>query len=199
MTGGGSVEIVKVGEGAFSFPEGDSWATPQSVPTTQQQKPTKCSTWKQYSSQESKKPPITEYSNWSQRKKPVQHVMELPSDFMMPPPTKSTCGPNCFCDQPKLATTTAQTEPTSQAASASMHQHHSYHQPMIMAPCGHCCGQHFTTDPWTQPVAGGEETMNGAQSTMRPLSDIQQRKYSLPPASHHSPEQRTSYRVKRLY
>ncbi|CDI96864.1 conserved hypothetical protein [Echinococcus multilocularis] len=216
---GGSVEIVKVGEGppltwadlqrhgTFSFPDGNEWPTrmhsqrPSSIHQTSQASAQKCPPWKAFTMHESKRKPISEYSNWSQRKKSTQQVHELPHDFMIyksspPSATQGTSKPmasesGCFCDQAKLATTTVQTE------SPIIHQQHHHHHPILMAPhaCNQCScgGQNFSTEPWQ----AASDSSGGVP--LGPISEVQQKKYSLPPASHHSPEQRTSYRTKRIY
>ncbi|KAL5105554.1 hypothetical protein TcWFU_008454 [Taenia crassiceps] len=148
---------------------------------------------------EPKRTPISEYSNWSQRKKSTQQMHELSHDSIIhqPSPPSATQGNSkpmvsksgCFCDQAKLATTTTQTE------NSITHQQH--HCPLLMAPHAYhqcsCGGQSFNTEPWQ---ATGD--LNG-EVTLGPILEIQQKKFSLPPASHHSPEQRTSYRAKRIY
>ncbi|KAL5969366.1 hypothetical protein TSMEX_002901 [Taenia solium] len=214
---GGSVEIVKVGEGppltladlqrhaAFPFPDGDEWPThmhpkrTSSIQQTGQVPMQKCPSWRTFTMHESKRTPISEYSNWSQRKKSAQQVHELSHDSIIhqPSPPSATQGNSkpmvsesgCFCNQAKLATTTAQTE------NPIIHQQHHY--PLLMAPhtynqCS-CGGQNFNAEPW-QPTSD----LNG-EVQLGPISEIQQKKFSLPPASHHSPEQRTSYRAKRTY
>lgn len=162
----------------------------------------KCPSWKTFSSNEQKRTPISEYSNWSQRKKPSQTILEIPPDFMIhqpAPPAQvqpqqmgSTKPMGCFFDQSKLATTTAQTEST-------MNYPQHYHHPMMMTypyaynQCS-CGGQNYNVESWQN---SGGETTNGS---VRPISEVQQqKKFSLPPASHHSPEQRTSYRAKRVF
>ncbi|VDO03624.1 unnamed protein product [Rodentolepis nana] len=217
---GGSVEVVKVGEGppltwadlqrhgAFAFPEGDDWATPvqpQRPSPVQQplQMPSqKCQSWKTFSSSEQKRTPISEYSNWSQRKKAPQTVLEIPPEFMIHQPAplaqvqpQQMGNPkpmNCFFDQSKLTTTTAQTE------SAVNYPQHCHHPMVVSYPYAYnqcsCGGQNYGVEPWQNP--GGEATT----TPMRPISEVQQqKKFSLPPASHHSPEQRTSYRAKRIF
>ncbi len=184
--------------GAFPFPDGDDWATPmqaQEEPQPQQRRPS----WKPAaSSQEPKRAPIADYGGWAQRKKPSQHVLELPSEFMIPPPNQSACGMNYFCAPPQrqssLVSTTAQTDEQGQQPQQGGPMQQQHHQPMIMSPC--CCGQCYGGEQWQQQ--GGIEQQSGVMQPMgRP--EVQQRKYSLPPASHHSPEQRTSYRAHRFY
>ncbi|VDM34990.1 unnamed protein product [Hydatigera taeniaeformis] len=215
--GGGNVEIVKVGEGppltladlqrhgAFPFPDGDEWPAhmhPQRASSVQQSSHIavqECPTWRPITIPECKRTPISEYSNWSQRKKSAQQMQDLQHDFMIhqpssPPAAQGTPKPmvsesGCFCDQGKLVTTTAQTE------NPVFHQPHHY--PMLMTPhaCNQCTcgGPPFNPEPWKAASDANGEMQFG------PVLEVQQKKFSLPPASHHSPEQRTSYRAKRIY
>lgn len=192
-------------KGAFAFPDGVDWATPmqpqKTLPMQQplQIPPQKCPHWKTIGSNEQKRSPISKHSNWTQRRKPSQPILELPPDFMIhqpsppPPPQAQHRNANSkpsgyFYDQSKLITATAQTE-----SSINYPQH--YYHPLLMTnahTCNQCsCGaQNFNVEPWQ----GGEDSY-----PMRGISEFQQKKFSLPPASHHSPEQRTSYRAKRIF
>ncbi|KAM7543285.1 hypothetical protein Aperf_G00000000031 [Anoplocephala perfoliata] len=197
--------IIACLKGAFTFPDGADWAAPmQPQRTSSIQQPIqpipvqKCPHWRTFGANEQKRSPISEYSNWTQRKKSSQPILELSPDFMVhqpspPPPPPQYQSPNSkpssyFYDQSKLATATAQTE-----SSLNYPQH--CHHPMRMTnthTCNQCsCGaQYFNVEPWQ-----GEES----SYPMRMASEFQQKKFSLPPASHHSPEQRTSYRAKRIF
>lgn len=200
--------------GGFSFPDADDWPAPiqtqrpAPIQQSSQIQPQKCASRKIFIPQDSKRTPISDYNNWSQRKKAPHQAMDIPGDLMNQQPLPSqpsappkTMGPGsgCFCDQSKLMTTTAQTEaPVSCHHQHQQQQQHHFHPMMIPQHCAHsqctCGGQNFNVEPW-QP--GSTDVNVGLP--MRPVGEVQQKKYSLPPASHHSPEQRTSYRVKRLY
>lgn len=180
----------------FPFLDGSDWPseqtqTPVQMPK-QQSQPSKRLLWK---GGQEKKPPITEYNSWSQRKKSPYEAAAMEQ---MQRDSFSIPSSNCFCSSqgmPGLITTTAQTDGQGgQGCPCMMHQQPSFKQP-TQQPVG--MGYH---DQQFGQMLSGQSQSEGDQWQMgSPLmSQFNRRKFSLPPASHHSPEQRTSYREQRF-
>ncbi|VDL97977.1 unnamed protein product [Schistocephalus solidus] len=207
--GTGSVEIVKIGEGppltladlqshglhggGFPLIEDADWPQEQRKPVWKSSAPA-------YSE---KKTPVNGYGNWSQKKYSVHEQPScVPRNDMAQPGGALPSSSYRFHAVPSnvptgLVTTTAQTavncmqQPvTSQPPYSLPWQQQQQQQPMGCS--GHCCGQCFAPPPpndaWNSP---------GGIMNARKIRD--ERKFSLPPASHHSTEQRTSYREHRFH
>ncbi|BHF68229.1 hypothetical protein SprV_0301126200 [Sparganum proliferum] len=209
--GTGSVEIVKIGEGppltladlqrhglhggGFPLIEGSDWPQEQRKQIWKSPAPA-------YSE---KKVPASGCGNWSQKKFSVYEQPRcLPRNDVALTGGTLLSPPRCFHATPSnmstgLVTTTAQTavgsipQPViSQPPYSFEWQQQQHQKPPTLGCSGHCCSQCFapppSNDAWNIPSG----IMN-----IRKIRD--ERKFSLPPASHHSTEQRTSYREHRFH